>query len=69
MGEDRVVCVPVVREGDEGGGVEVEGGRVVLGEGVTVKGLVADNNGPDPSVAMEMCKLGSGTDIWFHCIT
>ena len=61
-GED--VCVGVVM----GGGVRVEVEKVILEQGKSVKGLVQDSRGPDASVAMEMCKLGTETDVLFRCI-
>lgn len=67
--EERLVCVPVVMVGGGGEGMVVEGGKVTLGQGAKPKGFVVDLVGPDPSIAMEMCKLGTETDVWFHCFT
>ena len=50
--------------------VKVEGWEVTLGGlGDKPSGFVIDSVGPDPSIAMEMCKMSSETDVWFLCLT
>lgn len=67
--DDSMVCVPMVGVGGEEG-VKVEGWGVTLGGfGDRPNGFVIDSVGPDPSVAMEMCKMSTETDVWFLCFT
>ena len=68
---DRVVCVGVMERGDRGRtSVRVQGGRVTVKLGLLSarpRGLVVDPVGPDPSVSMEICRLGVETDVRFRC--
>ena len=68
-GDETMVCVPMMVLGG-GEEVKVEGWEVTLGGlGDKPSGFVIDSVGPDPSVAMEMCKMSSETDVWFLCLT
>ena len=66
-GEDDEVCVPAVT-GEAGEGVQVWGDKATLLGSQEVKGRIHDFMGNDASVAMEMCKLNTETDILFRCI-
>lgn len=67
VGEEnqRMVCAPVMEEW-----LKVEGGKATLG-GLEDKPnvFVIDSLGPDPSVAMEMCKMSTETAVQFLCLT
>lgn len=68
-GDDRTVCVPMMGE-EWREGVKVEGWEVTLwGHEDKPNSFIVDSVGPDPSVAMEMCKMSSETDVWFLCLT
>lgn len=48
-------------------GLNIREGVVTFDPGSRPVGLTIDSSGSTPSIAVEMCKLGEATELWFQC--